>query len=154
MFIEFFVVPVRYFFQKLVMDEYSFTVPPLNTVDCIEFDHVAGVQEYLSVGPPVYFVVNNTAGQLDLTKESDQNKLCLGLPGNRYRYTRSAERRRHCRALYVKDSLYLHLQQTGPAVSQTAGRERFHSTVVLIFYSPTVFDSGLFLKLIFDSKNR
>jgi hypothetical protein len=33
------------------------------------------------VGPPVYFVVNNTAGQLDLTKEQDQNKLCLGLPG-------------------------------------------------------------------------
>ena len=34
------------------------------------------------MGPPVYFVVNNTAGHLDLTKEEDQNKLCLGLPGN------------------------------------------------------------------------
>lgn len=39
------------------------------------------IKKYLSVGPPVYFVVNNTAGQLDLTQEEDQNKLCLGLPG-------------------------------------------------------------------------
>ena len=40
------------------------------------------IQEFLSVGPPVYFVVNNTAGQLDLTTEEAQNKLCLGLPGS------------------------------------------------------------------------
>ena len=39
------------------------------------------LKEYLSVGPPVYFVVNNTRGQLDLSTEEDQNKLCLGLPG-------------------------------------------------------------------------
>jgi hypothetical protein len=39
------------------------------------------LKEFLSVGPPVYFVVNNTAGQLDLTTEENQNKLCLGLPG-------------------------------------------------------------------------
>jgi len=39
------------------------------------------LKDYLSVGPPVYFVVNNTAGHLDLTKEEDQNKLCLALPG-------------------------------------------------------------------------
>ena len=25
--------------------------------------------------------VNNTAGVLDLSREEDQNKLCLGLPG-------------------------------------------------------------------------
>ena len=34
------------------------------------------------MGPPVYFVVNNTAGQMDLTKQENQNKLCLALPGN------------------------------------------------------------------------
>jgi len=39
------------------------------------------LKEYLSVGPPVYFVVNNTAGQLDLSTAEGQNKLCLGLPG-------------------------------------------------------------------------
>eukprot|EP00092_Neocalanus_flemingeri_P034693 GFUD01037748.1.p1 GENE.GFUD01037748.1~~GFUD01037748.1.p1 ORF type:complete len:796 (-),score=140.04 GFUD01037748.1:17-2356(-) len=39
------------------------------------------MKEYLSVGPPVYFVVNNTAGHLDLADESDQNLLCLGLSG-------------------------------------------------------------------------
>ena len=33
------------------------------------------------MGPPVYFVVNNTAGQMDLTKQENQNKLCLALPG-------------------------------------------------------------------------
>ena len=39
------------------------------------------LKDYLSVGPPVYFVVNNTAGQLNLADENDQNKLCLSLPG-------------------------------------------------------------------------
>jgi len=39
------------------------------------------LKEFLSVGPPVYFVVNNTAGQLNLATAEDQNKLCLGLPG-------------------------------------------------------------------------
>jgi len=39
------------------------------------------MKDYLSVGPPVYFVVNNTAGHLDLANESDQNLLCLGLSG-------------------------------------------------------------------------
>merc|ERR1719228_1316237 len=39
------------------------------------------LKDYLSVGPPVYFVVNNTRGQLNLSSEQDQNKLCLGLPG-------------------------------------------------------------------------
>ena len=39
------------------------------------------LKEYLSVGPPVYFVVNNTQGQLDFSLPHDQNKLCLGLPG-------------------------------------------------------------------------
>jgi len=39
------------------------------------------LKEYLSVGPPVYFVVNNTNGQLDFSTEEAQNKLCLGLPG-------------------------------------------------------------------------
>lgn len=34
------------------------------------------LKDYLSVGPPVYFVVNNTAGQLDLSKAFGQNKLC------------------------------------------------------------------------------
>ena len=33
------------------------------------------------MGPPVYFVVNNTAGHLDLSSQEDQNKFCLGLPG-------------------------------------------------------------------------
>jgi len=36
---------------------------------------------YLSVGPPIYLVVNNTAGQLDLSLDSDQNLLCSGLDG-------------------------------------------------------------------------
>ena len=39
------------------------------------------MKEYLSVGPPVYFVLNNTAGHLDLTDQSVQNLLCLGLSG-------------------------------------------------------------------------
>ena len=36
---------------------------------------------YLSVGPPVYFVVNNTAGHLDFSQHADQNLLCSGLDG-------------------------------------------------------------------------
>ena len=36
---------------------------------------------YLSVGPPVYFVVNNTAGQLDFSQTADQNLLCSGQAG-------------------------------------------------------------------------
>ena len=36
---------------------------------------------YLSVGPPIYLVVNNTAGQLDLSLTDDQNLLCTGLDG-------------------------------------------------------------------------
>ena len=39
------------------------------------------MKDYLSVGPPVYFVLNNTAGHLDLSDHSDQNLLCLGLSG-------------------------------------------------------------------------
>ena len=39
------------------------------------------LKEYLSVGPPVYFVVNNTNGQLNLSLPRDQNKLCLSQPG-------------------------------------------------------------------------
>ena len=39
------------------------------------------LKEYLSVGPPVYFVVNNTRGQLNLALPEDQNKLCLSQPG-------------------------------------------------------------------------
>ena len=38
---------------------------------------------YLSVGPPVYFVVNNTAGHLDFSQAEDQNLLCSGLAGCR-----------------------------------------------------------------------
>ena len=34
---------------------------------------------YLSVGPPIYLVVNNTHAQLDLSLPEDQNLLCLGL---------------------------------------------------------------------------
>lgn len=36
------------------------------------------LKDYLSVGPPVYFVVNNTNGALDFSKPEDQNKLCMG----------------------------------------------------------------------------
>ena len=38
---------------------------------------------YLSVGPPVYLVVNNTAGALDLSTVRDQNLLCSGVEGCR-----------------------------------------------------------------------
>ena len=38
---------------------------------------------YLSVGPPVYLVVNNTAGALDLSTIRDQNLLCSGVEGCR-----------------------------------------------------------------------
>lgn len=36
------------------------------------------LKSYLSVGPPVYFVINNTNGQLDFTKPSVQNSICGG----------------------------------------------------------------------------
>ena len=36
------------------------------------------LKDYLSVGPPVYFVVNNTNGALDFSQLEDQNKLCMG----------------------------------------------------------------------------
>jgi Niemann-Pick C1 protein len=39
------------------------------------------MKDYLSVGPPVYFVVNNTAGHMDLANHSDQNLLCMSLAG-------------------------------------------------------------------------
>merc|ERR1719369_2015919 len=39
------------------------------------------LKDFLSVGPPVYFVVNNTAGQLNMADETDQNKLCLSMRG-------------------------------------------------------------------------
>ena len=38
---------------------------------------------YLSVGPPIYLVVNNTGGQLDLSRPEDQNLLCSGELGCR-----------------------------------------------------------------------
>ena len=38
-------------------------------------------QDYLSVGPPVYIVVNNTAGQMNFADPRDQNLLCDGLEG-------------------------------------------------------------------------
>merc|ERR1719186_1566343 len=34
------------------------------------------LKDYLSVGPPVYFVVNNTQGQLNMSMTSNQYKLC------------------------------------------------------------------------------
>merc|ERR1711915_1005119 len=36
------------------------------------------LKDYLSVGPPVYFVINNTNLALDFSNEKDQNKLCMG----------------------------------------------------------------------------
>ena len=36
------------------------------------------LKSYLSVGPPVYFVINNTNGQLDFTKPDIQNRICGG----------------------------------------------------------------------------
>lgn len=36
------------------------------------------LKSYLSVGPPVYFVLNNSNHQLDLTKPEIQNKICGG----------------------------------------------------------------------------
>ena len=36
------------------------------------------LKSYLSVGPPVYFVINNTDGQLDLTNKNIQNRICGG----------------------------------------------------------------------------
>jgi hypothetical protein len=33
------------------------------------------------VGPPVYFVVNNTAGQMDFSRPEDQNLICSGIAG-------------------------------------------------------------------------
>ena len=33
------------------------------------------------MGPPVYFVVNNTAGHMDFSLESEQNLVCDGLDG-------------------------------------------------------------------------
>ena len=39
------------------------------------------MKDYLSVGPPVYFVVNNTRGQLDFSRPEDQNLLCSSLGG-------------------------------------------------------------------------
>ena len=38
------------------------------------------LKDYLSVGPPVYFVVNNTNNALDFSNTSAQNKLCMGHP--------------------------------------------------------------------------
>ena len=49
--------------------------------DSFVLNYFKFLKEYLSVGPPVYFVVNNTAGQVDLSDEATQNKFCLGLPG-------------------------------------------------------------------------
>ena len=39
------------------------------------------MKDYLSVGPPVYFVVNNTRGQLDFSRPEDQNLVCSSLGG-------------------------------------------------------------------------
>ena len=36
------------------------------------------LKSYLSVGPPVYFVLNNTKYQLDFTQKNIQNKICGG----------------------------------------------------------------------------
>ena len=36
------------------------------------------LKSYLSVGPPVYFVLNNTNYQLDFTNSTTQNKICGG----------------------------------------------------------------------------
>ena len=33
-------------------------------------------EQYLAVGPPVYFVLNNTATSLDLSQLENQNKIC------------------------------------------------------------------------------
>ena len=38
------------------------------------------LKDYLSVGPPVYFVVNNTNQAMDFSKPSSRNKLCMGHP--------------------------------------------------------------------------
>ena len=49
--------------------------------DSFVLKYFSFLKDYLSVGPPVYFVLNNTAGHLDLSTPAGQNKLCLGLPG-------------------------------------------------------------------------
>jgi len=38
------------------------------------------LKDYLSVGPPVYFVINNTNLALDFSKLESQNKICMGHP--------------------------------------------------------------------------
>ena len=36
-------------------------------------------KDFLSVGPPVYFVVNNTAGLMDFSKPKEQNLVCSSI---------------------------------------------------------------------------
>ena len=36
-------------------------------------------KDFLSVGPPVYFVVNNTAGLMDFSKPEEQNLVCSSI---------------------------------------------------------------------------
>ena len=42
------------------------------------FCFISKIQDYLSVGPPVYFVVNNTNLQLDFANTTAQNRICGG----------------------------------------------------------------------------